>query len=289
MGGGKWTSSDWDSYKTSRNITSRSTVKELYTSSSIKKSLNPRGVKIRESRDSEEHPNSSPIILGLDVTGSMGYLAEEIAKTSLNEIIMSIYKEKPIEDPQIMIMAIGDAFSDSAPLQVSQFESDIRIAEQLSDVYFEGCGGGNGGESYLAAWYFAARHTDIDSYELHGRKGYLFTIGDEPDHKYLTREQIKNLFDDDVPNDLTEEELLKEVSEKYNVYHICVGDYAWHNSDTKWKKVLGERVTVLNDHTKIPKVIKDIITLTEENAEKNNIREKVSSLPKKDDNELVMM
>ena len=287
MGGGVWRSSDWDSYKTSRKITSASTVRDIYTSTRMKEGLNPLKIKVRESCDSAEHPNSTPIILGLDVTGSMGYLAEEIAKTGLNEIIMNTYKDKPVEDPQIMIMAIGDAYSDSAPLQATQFESDIRIAEQLSEIYFEGRGGGNGGESYLAAWYFAARHTSIDSYNLHGRKGYLFTIGDEPNHKYLTREQIKEFFGDDVPDDLSATELLEEVSKKYNVYHICVGRYAYYGSDTKWRSLLGERVTTLDDHTKIPKVIGQILKLTAEQEEKQKIKEKESSLPKKDNTELI--
>lgn len=286
MGGGAWRPQDWDNYKASRKITSASTVRELYTSTKMKDYLNPLKIKVRESCDSIEHPNSSPIILGLDVTGSMGYLAEEIAKTALNDLILKIYDKKPVQDPQIMIMAIGDAYSDSAPLQVTQYESDIRIAEQLQEIYFEGHGGGNGGESYLAAWYFAARHTKIDSYDVHGRKGYLFTIGDEPNHKYLTKEQIKRIFGDDVPNDISAEELLKEVSEKYNVYHICVGRFAYYESDVKWKRLLGERVTTLTDHTRIPETITSILQLTAEQEEKE-IKEKHSNLPKKDDNSLV--
>jgi hypothetical protein len=282
MGGGVWRSSDWDSYKSARKITSTSTVRDIYTSTRMKDTFNPSKIKVRESCDSLEHPNSTPIILGLDVTGSMGYLAEEIAKTALNEIILTTYKDKPVEDPQIMIMAIGDMFSDCAPLQVTQFESDIRIAEQLSELYFEGRGGGNGGESYLAARYFAAKHTAIDSHSKHGKKGYLFTIGDEPNHKWITRDQIKRFFNDDVSEDITSEQLLKEVSEKYHVYYICVGRYKYYNSDEKWRKLLDERVYTLDDHTQLPKLITQVLKLTAENEEKTK-QYKESNLPKNKD------
>ena len=39
--------------------------------------------------------------------------------------------------------------------------------------------------------YFAAMHTKIDSFIKRGKKGYLFTIGDEPVPGDLTKEQIE--------------------------------------------------------------------------------------------------
>lgn len=261
MGYGSWDSGTWSSYKTTRNITNNSTVDDLFKQRSIKDNLNPKGVKIRESCDSADNPNSTPVIVGLDVTGSMGYLSEEIAKNGLNTLITEIYDKKPVTDPHIMIMAIGDAYTDDAPLQVSQFEADIRIAEQLQDIYFEGRGGGNGGESYLLAWYFAARHTKIDSLEKHGKKGYLFTIGDECNHNVLTKEQIKRIFGDDVEADIPAKQLLNEVSRMYEVFHIVVGNYQYHGSEKNWKDTLGERALILKDHTKIPETIESTLAV----------------------------
>ena len=261
MGYGTWNSNQWNSYKNSNNITNNSTVKDLFKQNKIKDNLNPKGIKYRESCDSNDNPNSTPIILGLDVTGSMGYLSEEIAKNGLNKLITEIYDKKPVSDPHIMLMAIGDAYSDYSPLQVSQFEADIRISEQLQDIYFEGHGGGNDGESYLAAWYFAARHTKIDCLDKRGKKGYLFTIGDEPNHKVLKKSQIKDIFGDDVEADITSEQLLNEVSRMYEVFHIIVGQYHYYDSDERWKKVLGERALVLSDHTKIPETIESTLAV----------------------------
>jgi hypothetical protein len=255
MGGGKWTSKDWDGYTRKSNITAQSTVKQIYKSTHIQDSLNPYGVKYRESCHSDDNPKSTAVIVGLDVTGSMGYLSEEIAKGALNTFINEMYDKKPITDPHIMIAAIGDAFSDYAPLQVTQFEADIRLAEQLTNIYFEGHGGGNDGESYLALWYFAARHTKIDCFDKDGRKGFLFTIGDEPNHKKLTKTQIKQIFGDDVERDLTAEELLTEVSRQYEVFHLCVGNYRGYDSLNRWKKLLTERAMEVTDGSKIPEIM----------------------------------
>lgn len=255
MGDGKWSSQDWDKYSQSRGITQHSTVQQIYKNTHMRKELNPHGVKYRESCHSEDNPHSTAIILGLDVTGSMGYLAEEIAKGALNTTINEIYNKKPVSDPHVMVAAIGDGFYDKAPLQVTQFEADIRLAEQLTNIWFEGCGGGNDGESYLALWYFAARHTKIDCFEKDGRKGFLFTIGDEPNHKVLTKGQIKRIFGDDVERDLTAEELLTEVSRQYEVFHFCVGHFLHYNSLGRWRKLLTERAMKVTDVSKIPQII----------------------------------
>lgn len=264
MGCGTFTSRDWDSYTTSRGYTATSTVRDMYKSTSVKSTMEPVGVTYRESCDSEEHPNSTPIILGLDVTGSMGSVLETVSK-KLNTLITEIYEREPVKDPQIMIMAFGDVECDRHPLQVSQFESDIRIAEQLNDVYFERGGGGNDGESYTLPWYFAARHTKIDSFEKRGKKGFLFTIGDEPYLNKISKEAIKKFVGDDIQADLTADELLTEVSRQYEVYHLMIEEgsgmrHGWGpDVIKKWTNLLGQRAILVSDCTKIPEIIVSIL------------------------------
>lgn len=247
MGHGSYKSSDWSKLKSSRNITGDSTVSDLYKSKSMQNWLNPYGVKYRESCDSMDNPASTAIIFGLDVTGSMGYLSEEIAKNALNRTMLEIYEKKPVTNPHIMFQAIGDSRSDQAPLQVTQFEADIRIAEQLLDVYFEGRGGGNGGESYLLSWYFASKHTKIDCYDKRKKKGFLFTIGDECCHEELTSREIERVFGE-VSKDCTSKALFKEASEKYEVFHIVMkaGGYNYQNSGMYWKALIGNRAIELD-------------------------------------------
>lgn len=141
MGTGSWDSSSWAGYKAKRGYSDSSSASDLYTAKKMKEDFNPKGITYRESCDSAEHPNSTPIILGLDVTGSMSSVLESVAK-NLNTLITQIYEREPVKDPQVMVMAFGDSTCDKYPLQVSQFESDIRIAEQLNDMYFERGGGG---------------------------------------------------------------------------------------------------------------------------------------------------
>lgn len=109
-----------------------------FKSCGLNAALDPKNV-IRECRDSDEHPNTIPVILALDVTGSMGDAAVAVAK-KLNVIMTRLFEN--IKDVEFMIMGIGDLAYDSTPIQASQFESDIRIAEQLDKLYFEYGGGG---------------------------------------------------------------------------------------------------------------------------------------------------
>lgn len=264
MGHGSYQSKDWDKLRSSRNITNQSTVQDLYKSRQMKDYLNPHGVKYRESCDSMDNPASTAIIMGLDVTGSMGYLSEEIAKGALNRTMLEIYEKNPVTNPHIMFQAIGDSKSDQAPLQTTQFEADIRIVEQLLDVYFEGRGGGNGGESYLLSWYFAAKHTKIDCYEKRKEKGFLFTIGDERCHDTLTAEEIRRVFGD-VSSGYNAKQLYKEASEKYEIFHIVMkaGSYKFQKSGEAWKELIGNRAIELDpeDLDVLPEILVSLMQL----------------------------
>ena len=219
MGRGSYTSSDWSRLKKSSKISDAATVDQLFQSRTMDERFDPKYIRVREARDSEEHPNSTPIIIGLDTTGSMGYLSEEIAKNSLHETMMKLYSTKPVPDPQLMFSAIGDV-SDQAPLQVTQFESDIRIAEQLLGLWLEGQGG-DAPEDYPLLWYFAARHTATDSYLKRKEKGFLFTIGDADCHSRVTGEDIHAIFDDPAIS-YSSEELLRMAQESYEVFHVHI-------------------------------------------------------------------
>ncbi|MBZ0186346.1 MAG: hypothetical protein K8F91_08875, partial [Candidatus Obscuribacterales bacterium] len=176
MGTARWSPEQWADY-----VRKRKDIRacDLF-SRSMDDDLDPAKMTIRESCDSNMNPLSTPIIVAVDNTGSMGFLAEHLIRKGLGVLIEEIYERKPVSDPHLMCMAVGDAWCDRAPLQATQFEADIRLADQLSKFFIEGGGGGNRFESYNLPWYFAATRTRCDSYLKRNKKGYLFTVGDEP-------------------------------------------------------------------------------------------------------------
>lgn len=229
MGGGSY------SYSTSvaraSNVYQSMDRSEVFTSTSLNPQMDIKN-KIRECVDSEEHPNAFPIIIGLDVTGSMGRIPYELITNSLPQIMKKIMDEG-IKDPQVCFLGIGDSRCDNAPLQVGQFESSDELMEKwLKLVYLEGHGGGNGGEDYGLAWYFAAKCTSVDSFKKHGRKGVVITIGDEPIHMTISRNAIKELFGSAEAN-VNVIDLLNEARSEWDIYHINVPDYSGRKALTK--------------------------------------------------------
>ena len=219
MGHGSYKSADWSKHKSSRRITESSRTDNIFEKHKLDPKFDPKFIGFRESRDSDDHPDSTPIILGLDVTGSMGYLATEIAKNGLHETMMKLFSLKPVNDPQLMFAALGDRI-DSAPLQVTQYESDIRIAQQLLELWLE-MGGGDAPEDYQLLWYFAAKHTVTDRFEKRGKKGFIFTIGDADCHESITPDVVKKVFGEES-KELSLEETVKMASEKYELFHIHI-------------------------------------------------------------------
>lgn len=272
MGSGRWTREKFDEYAAGRYGVSadeleRADLKtqDVFRQKTINSLLDPRGV-TRQCHDSEEHPNTLPVILALDVTGSMGSAAVKTA-TRLNSIMTGIFCSEEIKDVEFCMMAIGDIHYDRAPVQISQFESDIRIAEQMDAVYFEGGGGGNNYESYTAAWYMGLEHCELHCWNR-GKKGLIITMGDELPNPVLSAGELNRVTGDHLQADISTEELLKDVREKYEVYHLSVNDpcssykrnQLRYNLDTAWKKLLGKehyQVVGIND---LDKAIVGIVT-----------------------------
>ncbi len=265
MGSGSFDASAYRSFSAS---TVGKSTDEIYKSRSLNKLLDPKGVKIRESRDSADHPESTPVIVAIDVTGSMGMIADVLARQGLGTLFTEILDRKPIVDPHLMFMAVGDANCDHAPLQVSQFESDNRIVEQLTQIFLEGGGGGNEFESYNLPWYFAANHTEHDSLIKRGKRGYLFTVGDEEAPQALTTDQIKRVIGDTLEREMSPDEMLMEAQRKYDVFHIIImeGSHASSYPDRvfhSWKKMLGQHVIRLADHKKLAETVISTIEVVE--------------------------
>lgn len=271
MGGGSWTTQSFTTYSTvtkgaklnSRGVLDTSmSNQEMFKARRVDKALNPYNV-MRECRDSEEHPETTPVILALDVTGSMGDAAVEVAK-KLNVIMTKLYDK--VKDVEFMIMGIGDLYCDEGPIQISQFESDIRIAEQLDKLWFEFGGGGNLSESYTAAWYMGSRHCDLDCWKR-GKKGIIITMGDERLNPCLEEQPLMLQTGDDLEADVETKNLYAEASEKFDIYHIQVDHRRSWDIDgiIKSFEILGDNFKRANMDN-IADVIVDIIMNRNETA-----------------------
>ena len=228
-------------------------IKSGKTARGVHAKMNPKGV-TRESRDSDEHPESVAIAVILDQTGSM-HGTPIIMQQALPKLMDAI-KAGGIADPQILFGAVGDETNnEAASLQIGQFESGIEMDDDLGNIYMEGMGGGSFEESYQNVLYFFARHTSIDCHEKRKAKGYLFIVGDEMAYPNVARAEIEKLFGDKVQDNIPTEDIVKEAQEKYHVYFV-IPQGTSHATDPRlhayWAKLVGpEHVLMVDDPTQI--------------------------------------
>lgn len=240
--------------------------KELF-SAKMHKDMNPKFISIRECRFSEEHPEAFPIILGLDVTGSMGRIPHELIQNSLPSVIKGL-QEAGIASPQVCFVGVGDHFTDRAPLQIGQFEaSDELMDKWLKNIYLEGNGGGNNGESYHLAWYFGGFMTSTDYHEKLGKKGVLITIGDEPLHDSLKKDFLSEILDNRDISELSVVEILDKAKESFDVYHIGLND----RGSAYWTELLGRNY--LRSTKNIDEIVKTIVEATTRSYKNQTISE----------------
>ncbi|MFI0943367.1 hypothetical protein [Streptomyces sp. NPDC021020] len=274
MGSGRWST---DVYDAAERYRAASGTGAFAYSDSVRRrsprdtwrahqSLDPHGLTVRESRDSDEHPTSLAVAVLFDVTGSMGGVPRTL-QTKLPDLFGLLLRKGYTPDPQILFGAVGDATCDRVPLQIGQFESDNRMDDDLGNILLEGGGGGQMTESYELALYAMARHTSLDCHEKRGRRGYLFLIGDEMPYGKVKAREVKAVLGETIPQDIPVQDVLAELKRKFHVFYILpAGASHAGNTDvlTLWRRLLGQNVIELDDLDAVCETIALTVGLGEE-------------------------
>jgi hypothetical protein len=204
--------------------------------------MDPKGVRLRESLDSADHPQSLGVVFALDVTGSMDDIPRLLATEQLPKF-MKVLGGCKVPDPQLLFLTVGDATSDQAPLQVGQFESTAELMDQwLTWCYLEAGGGGSGEESYELALYFLALHTRMDCWTKRQKRGYLFMTGDEKPYPILSRHVVEAVTGDRLDDDLRVEEVVAELQKTFAPFFIIPDRDRRGRCERAWRDLLGDHV-----------------------------------------------
>ena len=268
MGGGSFS---YDTYSRVASLRSALPVNQVFTQSvaqEIHPDLDPKGVKVRESCDSPEHPESNAVAIWFDQTGSMGQAPELFAKGKLEPLMRMLIAKGYLDHPQILYGAFGDFSDREGIVQVGQFESDNRMDDCLTKLWLVANGGGQSHESSELAFYFMARHTKIDCFDKRGKKGYMFLVTDESGYPHVSASQAREIFGDKLEADISLESIIEEVRESFEVFLVYLETGAYGPPATAkimdgWKEIFGERFLLLKDPADVSELISTTIGLCE--------------------------
>lgn len=191
--------------------------------------------KVTDPRKHIQATTPNPLIIAVDVTGSMAHWPFEIFdRLPLLYNTLSQYRE----DLEISFVAIGDAKYDKWPLQATPFANGFDLEQMLGALYGEG-GGGDAPESYGLFAYWVATHVTIQPTE---ERPFLIVFGDAPMHPKVTRGEIEHYLDDSVNGDIDSFKAWEQVAQTWNTWFLRrptgkPGDAV----DKQWSRAIGEQ------------------------------------------------
>lgn len=235
MGGGSYSASHYAAHTASKiaagttfsyDHTARATGRYTAHESVDPKKLNAAGKNVREAFDNPDNPNTTPLVVAFDSTGSMRN-TPRIVQRKLTTLFGLLVRKGYLDSPAVSVATYGDAYCDRVPLQISQFEANNAIDDALDNLILEGGGGGNGYETATLLWYYMNNHVVTDAWNKRGKKGYFFMIADEIAGP-LRPEHISEFIGDEAPKtaDLTAEAIAKQLQEKWEVFVLLVDNSA---------------------------------------------------------------
>lgn len=142
-------------------------------------------------------------------------------------------------------------------------------------------------ESYLLAWIMAGYHTELDCWYKDKRKGFLFTIGDEPTHMRISGADLTRVLGyEKGAKDITAEEALEKAQEQYEVFHIHTTDATHSEREVRpgWERLLGDHFLTAKS-TDINKVILETIHKYYTPVEEETPAEEIVETPKEEKEE----
>ena len=164
-------------------------AKSAFRSTSLEDSLFPHGRTLKSNA-------RVPILVMLDVTGSNIDFAR-IVYDKMPMFYGQIEQQNYLDDFDVAICAVGDAYSDRYPLQIPEFGKGIEIDSWLTKLVLEGCGGGQKCESYELAAYYLAKHFEFRE----DAEPIVFFLADESPYAEVSASQVRRYVDDEPVED----------------------------------------------------------------------------------------
>jgi hypothetical protein len=232
--------------------------------------INRKPAGILESRDSAEHPESNAVMVCFDVTGS-NYENAVAAQKKLPTLMELVHRY--LSDPQVAVAANDDFNSVGHNcIQISDYESDIRIDEHIRNIWLVRQGGGNYGESYDLLMYAASRKTALDCFERRHRKGYFFMYADEPIFDHVSVPQVLDVFGDTITADIPIETIIDDLRQLYYPFVFWPANSPYTGSRDQYVRLFGEEsVFTLQHPDQICELIGAIVGLNEDRVTQDGL------------------
>lgn len=261
MGGGGYSRPVYSGGSSSSFGSAKSSTvsKATMTQTTMTGDMSPRNRKVKTTA-------KHPICVLLDVTGSNIDFARacyDKAPMFFGQIEQQGYL--PAGEFAIAFNAVGDAFTDYAPLQIAEFEYAKEIDPWIKKIYLEGNGGGQQKETYELGAYFFNEMLEMPNAEM----PFMFILADEAPYPKLHRDiVVKILGDCKFPEPTIDSKIIFEKLDKkfHNNVFVLLNKYSGCSFDdgitSGWESVLPkERIIKLEQEKSFVDIMLGIIAM----------------------------
>jgi hypothetical protein len=168
--------------------------------------VDPKGKVIKS--DSE-----NVIIVAIDGTGSFKpWMKGVYDRVPL--IYQTLVQYRP--DVEVCFVSIGDATSDSYPLQINNFGKGLDLDAHVKALAPEGGGGGGIEESYELFAYFMLNCCEIPN----AKNPILLLYGDEKGYPEISPAQVRKIIGKRPAQEIKSDEVWEALTEKFDLYFM---------------------------------------------------------------------